>query len=134
MTKCNSFINEMKNIFIISYKIFHSFSFKTFENNTNLIPYLKIYSSIFLPKFSNWRVRMHSTHQFIYISHLNLSNNNLYLSTLHGIKKVRYCPISIMRSRCVIKYSLKIVFGRMKESWNERLVLLSFYIHRNVGY
>ena len=74
---------------------------------------------MFLPKFSNWRVRMHSTHQFIYISHLNLSNNNLYLSTLHGIKKVRYCPISIMRSRCVIKYSSKIVFGRMKKYWKE---------------
>ena len=50
---------------------------------------------------------MHRPDQFIYISHLNLSNNNLYLSTLHGIKKVRYCPISIMRSRCVIKYSSK---------------------------
>ena len=57
--------------------------------------------------YPNWCVRMHLADQFIYISHLNLSNNNLYLSTLHGIKKVRYCPISIMRSRCVIKYSSK---------------------------
>ena len=68
---------------------------------------LHIFKALLQKYYPNWCVRMHLADQFIYISHLNLSNNNLYLSTLHGIKKVRYCPISIMRSRCVIKYSSK---------------------------